>query len=130
MAVTVWKGYISFGLVSIPVRLFSGARGKTISFHLLHKTDLSRVREVMFCDAEDKPVPRTDLVKGYEYKKGQYVVITAEEIKKVAPPTEKIMQILQFVKGEQIDPIYFESSYYVAPDANGEKPYALLLEAL
>jgi DNA end-binding protein Ku len=130
MAATVWKGYISFGLVSIPVRLYSGARGKTISFHLLHKTDNSRVHEVMYCDAEDKPVKRSDLVKGYEYKKGKYIVVTPEEIKKVTPPTNKMMEILQFVKGEQIDPIFFESSYYVAPDANGQKPYALLLEAL
>src|SRR5258708_3294335 len=130
MAATVWKGYISFGLVSIPVRLFSGARGKTINFHLLHKKDNSRVREVMYCQAEDKPVARTDLVKGYEYKPGQYVVVTAEEIKKVTPPTQTIMEILEFVQGDQIDPIFFESSYYVAPDKNGEKPYALLLEAL
>jgi DNA end-binding protein Ku len=130
MAATVWKGYISFGLVSIPVRLFSGARGKTISFHLLHKTDNSRVREVMYCDAEDKPLTRADLVKGYEYKKGKYVVVTPEEIKKVAPPTETTMEILQFVKGDEIDPIFFETSYYVAPEGNGQKPYALLLEAL
>lgn len=130
MATTVWKGYISFGLVSIPVRLYAGARGKTVSFHLIHKTDNSRVHEVMYCDAEDKPVKRSDLVKGYEYKKGQYVVVTPEEIKNVTPLTGTMMEILQFVKGEQIDPIYFESSYYVAPDANGEKPYALLLEAL
>ncbi len=130
MAATVWKGYISFGLVSIPVRLFTGARGKTVSFHLLHKTDNSRVREVMYCAAEDKPLTRADIVKGYEYKKGQYAVVTPEEIKKVAPRTETTMEILQFVKGDQIDPIYFESSYYVAPEANGQKPYALLLEAL
>lgn len=130
MAATVWKGYISFGLVSIPVRLYTGARGKTVAFHLLHKTDNSRVREVMYCDAEDKPVKRSDLVKGYEYTKGRYVVVTPEEIKSVTPKTATVMEILQFVKGEQIDPIYFESSYYVAPESNGEKPYALLLEAL
>lgn len=130
MAATVWKGYISFGLVSIPVRLYSGARGKTVSFHLLHKTDNSRIREVMYCDAEDKPVTRADLVKGYEYKKGKYVVVVAEEIKEVTPATQTVMEILQFVHGDQIDPIYFETSYYVAPDSNGQKPYALLLEAL
>src|SRR6185369_3096174 len=69
MAATVWKGHISFGLVSIPVRLYSGARGKTVSFHLLHKTDNSRIREVMYCDEEHKPVVRADLVKGYEFNK-------------------------------------------------------------
>jgi DNA end-binding protein Ku len=130
MAATVWKGYISFGLVSIPVHLYSGARGKTVAFHLLHKADNSRVHEVMYCNAEDKPVKRSDLVKGYEYKKNQYIVVTPEEIKKVTPATDTVMEILQFVKGEQIDPMFFESSYYVAPDADGQKPYALLLEAL
>jgi len=130
MAATVWKGFISFGLVSIPVRLFSGARGETIHFHLLHKKDNSRIHEVTYCNAEDKPVPRNDLVRGYEYRKGKYVVLTPEEIKKATPPTAKVMEIMEFVKGEDIDPIYFESSYYVAPDENGKKPYALLLEAL
>jgi len=130
MAATVWKGHISFGMVSIPVRLFSGARAKTVSFHLLHKTDNSRIHEVMYCDAEDKPVSRGDLVKGFERKKGQYIVVTPEEIKKVTPPTQTVMEILAFVKGDQIDPIFFETSYFVAPDANGQKPYALLLEAL
>jgi len=130
MAATIWKGYISFGLVSIPVHLYSGARGKTISFHLLHKADNSRIHEVMYCDAEDRPVKRSDLVKGYEYKKGKYVVVTPEEIKQATPATGTVMEILQFLKGEQIDPMYFETSYYVAPDENGAKPYALLLEAL
>jgi DNA end-binding protein Ku len=87
MAATVWKGYISFGLVSIPIRLYSGARGKTVSFHLLHKKDNSRVHEVQYCDAEDMPVARSELIKGYEYKKGQCVAVTPEEIKRVTPPT-------------------------------------------
>jgi DNA end-binding protein Ku len=130
MAATVWKGFISFGLVSIPVRLYSGARGKTVNFHLLHQKDHSRVHEVMYCSTEEKPVERSELVKGYEYQKGKYVVVTPEEIKAVTPPTSKVMEILQFVKGDEIDPIFFESSYYVAPDSTGEKAYALLLEAL
>src|SRR5256885_5101326 len=121
MAATVWKGFISFGLVSIPVRLYSGARGKTVSFHLLHKKDNSRVHEVMYCDSEDKPVERAELIKGLEYKKGKYVVVTPEEIKAVTPATSRVMEILEFVKGGDIDPIYFESSYFVAPDSNGEK---------
>jgi DNA end-binding protein Ku len=130
MAATVWKGHISFGLVSIPVRLYSGARAKTVSFHLLHKTDHSRIHEVIYCSKEDKPVDRSDLVKGYEYKPGRYVVVTPEEVKKAAPPTQTVMEILQFVKAEDIDPIYFETSYYVSPETSGQKPYALLLEAL
>ena len=130
MAATAWKGYISFGLVSIPIRLYSGARGKTISFHLLHKKDNSRVHEVMYCDAEDKPVSRSELIKGFEYKKGQYVTVTADEIKKVTPATQSIMEIVEFIKGDEIDPVFFETSYYVGADANGEKPYALLFEAM
>jgi DNA end-binding protein Ku len=130
MASTVWKGHLTFGLVSFPIRLFSAARSETVSFNLLHKDDHSRIRQVTFCQAEDKPVPRTELVKGYEYEKDHYVVIDDEDIKKVAPKTAKVMEILEFVKADQVDPIFLESSYYVAPDEGGEKPYALLFEAL
>jgi DNA end-binding protein Ku len=130
MASSVWKGHLTFGLVSFPVRLFSAARSETVSFNLLHKEDHSRIKQVTFCQTEDKPVPRADLVKGYEYEKGRYVVIDEEEIKAVAPRTAKVMEILEFVKADQVDPIYLESSYYIAPDEGGEKPYALLFQAL
>src|SRR5436305_6136277 len=130
MASSVWKGHLTFGLVSFPILLFSAARSETISFNLLHKEDHSRIKQVTFCQAEDKPVPRTDLVKGYEYEKGHYVVVEDEDIKKVAPKTARVMEILEFVKSDQVDPIYLESSYYVAPDEGGEKPYALLFQAL
>lgn len=130
MAASVWKGHLTFGLVSFPVRLFSAARSETISFNLLHKTDHSRIRQVTYCQAEEKPIERGDLVKGYEYEKGHYVVIDDEDIKKVAPKTAKVMEILEFVKADQVDAIYLESSYYMAPDEGGEKPYALLFEAL
>jgi DNA end-binding protein Ku len=130
MASTVWKGQLQFGLVSLPIRLYSAARGETISFHQLHAPDHSRIRQVIYCQAEDKPVPRNELVKGYEYDKDQYVVIEDEELEKAAPKTAKVMEIQEFVKAEQVDPIYLESSYYVAPEEGGEKPYALLFEAL
>ncbi|MGA2144380.1 MAG: Ku protein [Bryobacteraceae bacterium] len=130
MAASVWKGQLTFGLVSFPIRLFSAGRSETISFNQLHKADNSRIRQVTYCQAEDKPVPRTELVKGYEYEKDRYVVIDDEDIKKVAPKTAKVMEILEFVKAEQVDPVYLESSYYVAPDEGGEKPYALLFQAL
>jgi len=130
MASSVWKGHLTFGLVSFPVRLFSAARSETISFNLLHKEDHSRIRQVIYCQSEDKPVPRTELVKGYEYEKDHYVEIDDEDIKKVAPKTAKVMEILEFVKSNDVDPIYLESSYYVAPDEGGEKPYALLYQAL
>src|SRR5215813_7620099 len=130
MASSVWKGHLTFGLVSFPVRLFSAARSETVSFNMLHKHDHSRIKQVIYCQAEDKPVPRNELVKGYEYEKDHYVEIDDEEIKKVAPKTARVMEILEFVKAEQVDPIYLESSYYVAPDEGGEKPYALLFQAL
>jgi len=130
MASSVWKGHLTFGLVSFPIRLFSAARSETVSFNLLHKEDHSRIRQVIYCQTEDKPVPRSELVKGYEYEKDQYVEIDDEDIKKVAPKTAKVMEILEFVKAADVDPIYLESSYYVAPDEGGEKPYALLFQAL
>ncbi len=130
MASTVWKGHLTFGLVSLPVRLYSAARSETVSFNQLHKEDNSRVKQVLYCQLEDKPIERSDIVKGFEYEKGRYVVIEDEEVKKVAPKTAKTMEILEFVKAGQVDPIYFESSYYMAPDGAGEKPYALLFEAM
>ena len=130
MASTVWKGHLTFGLVSFPVRLYSAARSESISFNQLHKADGSRVKQVLFCQAEDKPIPRSEIVKGYEYEKDRYVVIEDEEVKKVAPQTAKVMEILEFVPTEQVDPIYLETSYYMAPDEAGEKPYALLFDAL
>jgi DNA end-binding protein Ku len=130
MASTVWKGHLTFGLVSLPVRLYSAARSETISFNQLHKDDHSRVKQVLYCQLEDKPVPRSELVKGFEYEKGRYVVIDDEDIKRVAPRTASTMEIQEFVKSKDVDPIYFESSYYLAPEQAGEKPYALLFEAL
>jgi len=117
-------------LVSLPVKLFSAARGETVSFNQLHKSDHSRVKQVLFCQVEDKPVPRSELVKGYEYEKDKYVVVDDEEIKKMAPSTARTMEILEFVKTSEVDPVYLESSYYMAPDEAGEKPYALLFEGL
>jgi DNA end-binding protein Ku len=130
VATSVWKGHLTFGLVSLPVRLFSAARAESVSFNLLHKSDNSRIKQVTFCQAEDKPIPRSDLVKGYEYEKDHYVVIEDDEIKKVAPKTAKVMEILEFVETKDVDPVYLESSYYMAPEGGGEKAYALLFEAL
>jgi len=130
MASTVWKGYLTFGLLSLPVKLYSAARAETVSFNQLHKSDHSRVKQVLYCQVEDKPITRADIVKGYEYEKDKYVVVEDEEIKKVAPKTAKTMEVLEFVPSAEVDPIFFESSYYLAPDEAGEKPYALLFEAL
>jgi DNA end-binding protein Ku len=132
MASTVWKGHLTFGLVSMPVRLYSAARALTVGFNLLHqhKNGVSRINQVTRCQEEGKDVPRSELVKGYEYEKGQYVVIEDDDLKKVAPKTAKVMEILEFVKAADVDPVYLESSYYMAPDEGGERPYALLFEAL
>ncbi len=85
MASTVWKGHLTFGLVSFPVKLFTAARSDSISFNQLHKSDNSRIKQVIYCQAEDKPIPRSEIVKGYEYEKDRYVVIEDEDIKKMAP---------------------------------------------
>jgi len=130
MASTVWKGHLTFGMVSFPVKLYTAARSENISFNQLHKHDNSRIKQVIYCQTEDKPVPRSELVKGYEYEKDRYVIIDDEDIKKMAPATAKVMEILEFVKSAEVDPVYFESSYYMAPDDAGEKPYALLYDVL
>jgi DNA end-binding protein Ku len=130
MAAVTWKGFVSFGLVTFPVRLFAAARAERVQFHMLHRKDLSRVKEVWYCTQEDKPIDRSDIVKGYETSKGKYVVVDDEELKKIAPPTASTMDIVQVVPSDAVDPIFFESSYYVGPEENAAKPYQLFLEAL
>ena len=98
MPASVWSGYLTFGLISMPVRLYSGARGESISFNMLHRQDLSRVKQQLICSTDGQVLDRKDIVKGYEYRKGEYVVIEPEEIKKIEPKTAKAMEIVQFVK--------------------------------
>ncbi len=97
---------------------------------MLHKKDLSRVKEVFFCSQEDKPLQRNEIVKGYEVAKGDYVVVTDEELQKIAPKTAKVMEILQFVKAVDFDPVFLDKSYHMLPDGEIAKPYALLREAM
>ena len=130
MAASVWSGYLTFGLISMPVRLFSGARSSSISFHMLHRDDLHRVKQQLICPVEDRVVGRDEIVKGYEYRKDEYVVIEPDEIKKIEPRTAKAMEILEFVKESDVDPVFFESSYYMVPEEAGRRPYALLTKAL
>ncbi len=130
MASSVWSGYLTFGLISMPVRLFSGARSSSISFNMLHRDDLKRVKQQYICSLDGKVVERSDIVKGYEYRKDEYVVIEPDEIKKIEPQTAKTMEILEFVKESEVDPVYFESSYYMLPEEAGRRPYALLTKAL
>ncbi|HEV2175315.1 MAG TPA: Ku protein, partial [Nitrospira sp.] len=130
MAASVWSGYLTFGLISMPVRLFSGARSSGISFNMLHRDDLTRVKQQYYCPTDDRVVSRDEIVKGYEYRKGEYVVVEPDEIKKIEPKTAKTMEILEFVKGSEVDPVYFDASYYMLPEEAGRRPYALLTKAM
>src|SRR6201981_1831918 len=109
MAASVWSGYLTFGLISMPVRLFSGARSSGISFNQLHRDDMQRVKQQLICPLDNKVLDRSGIVKGYEYRKNEYVVVEPEEIKKIGPKTAKAMEILEFVKAGDADPAYFES---------------------
>ena len=130
MAASVWSGYLTFGLISMPVRLFSGARSSGISFNMLHRDDMTRVKQQLYCPADNRVIERSEVVKGYEYRKNEYVVVEPEEIKKIEPKTARAMEILEFVKATEVDPVYFESSYYLMPEEAGRRPYALLTKAL
>src|ERR1700680_3259037 len=111
MAAAVWKGSISFGLLSIPIRLFPAARSERINLHQIHKECHTRLRQPLYCPKHRRIVDRSEVIKGYEYEKGHYIFIEAQELKKIAPPSSKNMEIQAFVKSSQIDPIFFESSY-------------------
>ncbi len=126
----IWKGNISFALVSIPISLFSATRRNELSFHHLHKKDMSPVSYKRFCDTEDVEVQWEDITKGYEYEKGQYVEITDEDLDKADVELTKTIQILEFVQEEEIDPIYFDKPYYLEPQKGGERAYALMRDAL
>ena len=122
---------VSFGLVSIPVKLFSATEAsKTISFNLLHKTCGSRLKQQYFCVKEEVPVGREDMAKGYEFAKDQYVMFSPEELKAMEEVGTHMAEITEFVPLATVDPVYFDKAYYLAPDKGGNKPYALLASAL
>lgn len=130
MATSVWKGHLTFGLISIPVRMFTAARGERISFNQLHKECHSRLKQPLTCPTCNRIVERSEVVKGYEYEKDQYVLFSEEELDKIEPPSAHIMEILEFVKLNEVDPLYFDASYYVAPEEGGVKAYKLLMQAM
>ena len=122
---------VSFGLVSIPVKLFSATEAsRAISFNLLHKGCGSRLKQQYFCIKEEVPVAREDMVKGYEFSKDQYVIFTPEELKAMEEAGTGMAEITEFVPIEAVDPVYFDKAYYLAPDKGGAKPFALLASAL
>src|SRR5438045_4464330 len=130
MATSVWKGHLTFGLISIPVRLFAAARGIRFSFNPLHKVCNSRLKQPLMCPTCNRNVERSEIVKGYEYEKDQYVLFTEEELDKIEPPSAKVAEILEFVKLGEVDPIYFDASYFLSPDEGGAKAYQLLMSAM
>jgi DNA end-binding protein Ku len=126
----IWKGSLTFGLVNIPVELKTAVRADHISFRLLHEQDLSPVKYERVCQADGETVPWNEIVKGYEYEKGKFVVLTDADFKTAALEQSRTIDILDFVKQDEIDPRYFETPYYLVPTKGGEKPYALLREAI
>src|SRR6058998_1784710 len=126
----IWKGNISFALVSIPISVFSATRKNELSFHYLHKKEMSPVSYKRFCDQEDVEVLWEDLTRGYEYEKGQYVEITDEDLDKADVELTKTIQVMEFVSESEIDPVYFDKPYYLEPQKGGERAYALMRDAL
>lgn len=126
----LWKGAVSFGMVTIPIRLYTATEEKDISFNMLHKKDGSRIRFQRVCAEEDVPVENSEIVKGYEISRDNYVIMEDEDFDKVPVSTTHAVEITDFVPLEQIDPIYFQKTYYLEPESIGAKPFALLREVL
>ncbi len=130
MARSIWKGAIAFGLVNIPIELYSAVRDHRPKFRLLHAKDEAPVKYERVCQTEGKPVAWDDLVKGYEYSKGHFVVLTKDDFKTAALEKTKTIDILDFVNPEEIDERYFETPYYLQPGKGSERAYALLRDAI
>jgi DNA end-binding protein Ku len=130
MARAIWSGSISFGMVSIPVKLYGATESKDITFHLVHSTCGTRLKQVRWCPTDEVEVPWSETVRGYEYAKDEYVTLTDEDFEKLPLPSRHIIDLTAFVKATEIDPVYYERSYFLVPDERAEKAYALLLQAL
>ncbi|MFN2433008.1 MAG: Ku protein [Gemmatimonadota bacterium] len=127
---SLWKGHISFGLVNIPVKLYSAVSKEELSFRFLHAEDHSPISYERVCEREGKEVPWEDIVRGYEYEKGKFVVLTDEDFKRADVEATRTVDILDFVDADEVDMMYFDKPYYLQPDKGGDKPYVLLREAL
>jgi DNA end-binding protein Ku len=126
----IWKGAISFGMVTIPVKLYSATEQKDVRFRLLHKDDGAPIEEKRFCTADGKEVAWDDLVRGFEVAKGEYVILAPDEIDAAKPESSTTIDIGDFVEASEIDPVYFEKSYFLEPTDVGAKPFSLLKRAL
>jgi DNA end-binding protein Ku len=130
MAHAIWSGAINFGLVTIPVKLFTAVKTDDLSFNMLHKKDEGRIKYERVCSVDGQPVPWDEIVKGYEYEKGQYVLLTDEDFAKVNPEATQSVDIVEFVELDRINPMFFDKPYYLEPTKQGRHAYALLREAL
>jgi DNA end-binding protein Ku len=130
MASSVWKGSISFGLVSVPIKLFAAARYSHVGFHEVHRECGHRVQHQLYCPYDKRVVTRDEIVMGYEVDEDKMVIVDREELKKLQPASSSSMEILQFVRLSDVDPIYFETSYFSVPDEAGRRGYTLLLETM
>src|ERR1700716_1146584 len=126
----IWKGAITFGLITIPVGLFAAVEERTIAFHQLHATDLARIRYQRACSKEGKEVPYDEIVKGYEYEKDRYVVFTDEELERLPVDSLRTIDVEAFVDPDQVDPLSVQGGYYLAPEKSAVKAYRLLTEAM
>ncbi|MCR4339530.1 MAG: Ku protein [Gemmatimonadaceae bacterium] len=126
----IWKGAVTFGLVNIPVEVKTAVRDDHISFRMLHEPDMSPIKYERLCQEEGEPVPWNEIVKGYEYEKGKFVVVTDDDFKAAAVESSRTLDIIDFVKQEEIDPRFFETPYFLVPAKGGEKAYALLRAAM
>jgi DNA end-binding protein Ku len=127
---SIWKGEFSFGLVTIPVKLYSATEERDVSFHQVHREDGGRIRYKRVCQIDGEDVQYSDIAKGYELSSGEVVVLTDDDFADLPLSTSRTIDVLEFVPLEQVDPIYFSRSYYLEPDGTGAKPYVLLREAL
>jgi DNA end-binding protein Ku len=127
---SIWNGTIAFGVVAVPIKLYSATETKTVHFHELHRRDQARIEHRRFCSKEDREVPNDEVVKGYEVSEGEYVVLTKEEVAGADPTSGKVIELEDFVAAAEIDPVYYDRTYYVGAGKDGEAAYRLLLEAL
>jgi DNA end-binding protein Ku len=126
----IWSGSISFGMVSIPVKLYGATESRDIRFHLLHATCGAKLQQRRWCPTDETDVPWNETARGYEYSKGQYVILTDEDFERLPLPSKHTIELSAFVEEREVDPIFYERSYYLEPGERAEKPYALLLRAL
>ena len=129
MPKSIWKGAISFGLVNVPVKLYSAVSKKTVRFNQLHDVDHSRIQQKRVCAKDGEEVPFENIVKGYEIAPDKYVVITSDELEALDPKKTRSIDIEDFVDLDEIDPLYYEHPYYLVPDIGAAKAYRLLLDA-